>query len=73
MWARLTRLMGRKACGYLMLMVICGFDAWRHGISWPSAAVMAMGYLTFVLGISGEKILGTIGHWKGGREEDDRP
>jgi hypothetical protein len=56
--ARLARLVGRKVYGFTVVMSVCGIDAWRHGITWPCAAVMALCFVGFVLGVSGEKILG---------------
>lgn len=58
---RLARLVGRKVYGFTVVMAVCGIDAWRHGITWPCAAVIALCFVGFVLGVSGEKILSA---WK---------
>ncbi len=62
---RWQRLIGRKVYGFTCIVAVCGIDAYRHGITWPGAAVLAVAFLGFVLGVSGEKILAGVGQAAG--------
>jgi hypothetical protein len=43
--------------GFFSVQAICALAAWKHGITWPTAALSGGAFLVYVGAISTEKIL----------------
>jgi hypothetical protein len=46
----------RKTWAFFSIQALCALSAWKHGITWPTAALSGGSFLIYVGGISTEKI-----------------